>query len=158
MTIKEKSKHLYWRAGFGMSPEEWKNTEDLTLEQAIDELFNHTKPTISIKAEFTALPEKQLKDLSKAEKQALRNNERKLIIKQNAEWVQRMSNPFESALLEKMSLFWHCHFACITKNSRLANAQLNTIRKHALGNFGDLLQAMAKDVSMIRFLNNQQNR
>jgi uncharacterized protein (DUF1800 family) len=158
MTTKEKIKHLYWRAGFGMSPSAWEKAENLTLDQAINELFNKAKSINTVDAKFTELPEKQLKDLSKEEKQALRKNERKLVFRQNADWIQRMSNPSESALLEKMSLFWHGHFACITKGSRIANAQLNTIRKHALGNFGDLVHTMAKDVSMIRFLNNQQNR
>lgn len=158
MTTKEKIKHLYWRAGFGMSPQEWEKAENLTLDQAIKELFNQVKSINTLDAKFTEFPEKQLKDLSREEKQALRKNERKLVFRQNADWIQRMSSPSESALLEKMCLFWHGHFACITKGSRIANAQLNTIRKHALGNFGDLVHEMAKDVSMIRFLNNQQNR
>ena len=158
MTTREKIKHLYWRAGFGMSPHEWENSKNKSLNQAIDELFEQASNKNKIKAQFTNLSAGQLKNLSKEEKQAFRKNERKLVFKQNAEWIQRMSDLHESALLEKMCLFWHGHFACITKGSRIANAQLNTIRKHALGNFGDLVQAMAKDVSMIRFLNNQQNR
>ena len=37
----------------------------------------------------------------------------------------------------------------------LTDAQTKTIRQHALGNFRDLVLAIAKDPSMIRFLNNQ---
>jgi uncharacterized protein (DUF1800 family) len=69
-----------------------------------------------------------------------------------------MGNPEESALLEKMTLFWHGHFACTTKVPGWASKQLNTIRQHALGDFRELVLAMAKDGSMIRFLNNQQNK
>jgi uncharacterized protein (DUF1800 family) len=158
MTPKEKIKHLYWRAGFGMSPQEWLATESLTLNQAIKQLFDKAKPTKNLKAEFTNLPEKQFKKLSREEKNEIRKKERRFIFKQNTDWIQRMADSSESALLEKMCLFWHGHFACISKGSRIANAQLNTIRKHALGNFGELVHAMSKDVSMIRFLNNQQNR
>lgn len=158
MTTSEKIKHLYWRAGFGMSPKEWEKSKSLTLDQALNQLFDHAKSNKSIKASFTNFSEKELKNLSKEQKQALRKNERKLVFKQGAEWIKRMANPSESALLEKMSLFWHGHFACTTKGAKIANAQMNTIRKHALGNFRDLVHAISKDVSMIRFLNNQQNK
>jgi uncharacterized protein (DUF1800 family) len=40
----------------------------------------------------------------------------------------------------------------------LARNQNNTIRQHALGNFRDLVVAISKDIAMIRFLNNQQNK
>ncbi len=158
MTTKEKIKHLYWRAGFGFSPKEWAGVENMDLDQAIKELFEKAKSKKELDAAFTTLSENQLKNLNKEEKKEIRKKEKKLVFKQNSDWIQRMANPSESALLEKMCLFWHGHFACITKGSGIANAQLNTIRKHALGNFGDLVHAMAKDVSMIRFLNNQQNR
>jgi uncharacterized protein (DUF1800 family) len=69
-----------------------------------------------------------------------------------------MSNPNHSALLEKMTLFWHGHFACTIKVGMLAAQQLNSIQQHALGNFRDLVLAIARDPSMIRFLNNQQNK
>ncbi len=158
MTAIEKIKHLYWRAGFGMSPKEWKNASNLSLEQAVNDLFDRAKSIQKIKAHVFEFPSDRPKNLSKEEKKAIRKNERKLVLKQNADWVRRMADPSESALLEKMCLFWHGHFACTTKGSKIANDQLNTIRKHALGTFGDLVHAMAKDVSMIRFLNNQQNR
>ena len=43
MESKEKIKHLYWRAGFGLSPEEWKNNKDLSINQAVAQLFNKAK-------------------------------------------------------------------------------------------------------------------
>jgi uncharacterized protein (DUF1800 family) len=76
----------------------------------------------------------------------------------NAEWLSRMANPQESALLERMCLFWHGHFACDIKSGGLAASYLNTIRKHALGRFGDLAKGIAREPAMIRYLNNQQNR
>ena len=158
MEAKEKIKHLFWRAGFGMSPEEWKSNQNLSINEAVEQLFTAAKAANNINQEFTRLRVEDIKMLSAKEKKELRKKERRLVFKQNADWVKRMANPGESALLEKMCLFWHGHFACITKGSKLAYHQLNTIRKHALGSFRDLVHAMAKDVSMIRFLNNQQNR
>ncbi len=88
----------------------------------------------------------------------LRKDGKRLVFKQNTQWINRMTDNSQSALLERMTLFWHGHFACITKMPHLAARQMNTIRAYALGSFKDLVLAMAKDVSMIRFLNNQQNR
>lgn len=148
--------HLYWRAGFGLSPEEQKTKYSWTRQKAIDNLFTRAKKA-------KQLPEKASPDytetmMSSASAQEKRKTEQKLVININHEWVKRMANPKESALLERMTFFWHDHFACETKFSKLAILQLNTLRKHALGNFGDLVLAIARDPSMIRYLNNQQNR
>jgi len=61
-------------------------------------------------------------------------------------------------LREKMSLFWHGHFATRTINILYQQQLLDIIRSNALGNFGDLLIAVSKSASMINFLNNNQNR
>jgi uncharacterized protein (DUF1800 family) len=57
-----------------------------------------------------------------------------------------------------MTLFWHGHFACKSKIGLFCQNQNNTLRKHALGKFGDLLMEISKDAGMLQFLNNQQNR
>ncbi len=57
-----------------------------------------------------------------------------------------------------MSLFWHGHFAAKTVNILFDQELLNIIRENALGNFRDLLLNVSKSASMIRFLNNNQNR
>jgi PAS domain-containing protein len=57
-----------------------------------------------------------------------------------------------------MTFFWHGHFACKPDFGKLSMQYLNTLRKHALGKFGDMLLAIAQDPAMIRYLNNQQNR
>ncbi len=158
LSSQDKIKHLYWRSGFGLSPEEWKKAQDLTLQSHIKHIFNTAAKAGNIKSEIQERSEAEFKKLSKEERKALLKKEKQLVIKQNAEWVVRMSDKSESAFLEKMSLFWHGHFACITKRSKHANQQLNTIRTHALGNFRTFVHAIAKDVSMIRFLNNQQNK
>jgi uncharacterized protein (DUF1800 family) len=57
-----------------------------------------------------------------------------------------------------MTLFWHDHFACRILAPYLAQQHNNTLRKHALGKFDDLLMAVSKDPAMLQFLNNQQNK
>jgi uncharacterized protein (DUF1800 family) len=160
MTESQKIKHLFSRAGFGFTPEEWERRRSVSVEQAVDHLFQkaaQAEPIYSYNS-MADLNEKKAKNRSQAQKKKRREKEKGLMIKQNAKWVARMTDPAESALLERMSLFWHDHFACITKFGHLAATQLNTIRTHALGKFEDLVLAIAHDVSMIRFLNNQQNK
>jgi uncharacterized protein (DUF1800 family) len=64
----------------------------------------------------------------------------------------------EAQLREKMSLFWHGHFACRVINIYFQQQLLDTIRKNALGNFADLLRDISKSPAMLSFLNNQQNK
>lgn len=158
LTSSDKIKHLYWRAGFGLSLEELKNIKGQSLDSTVHSLFKKAKEVKKVSSEYQNKSQLEFKKLSDEERKEVLKKEKQLILRQNADWVARMANPKESALLEKMSLFWHGHFACTSKSSKLAYQQLNTIRKHALGNFRSFVHAMARDVSMIRFLNNQQNR
>ncbi len=159
MTTPDKIKHLYWRAGFGQTLQEWKASENKTLAQCINHLFVEAKSTTQLPGEeLYTLNLAKKKNLTPNQRKQLRKKSRQLIAKQNSDWIIRMGNPKESPFLEKMSLFWHGHFACTSKTPRPAFQQLITIRKYALGNFKDLVLAMAKDPSMIRFLNNQQNK
>ena len=160
MKSSEKINHLYWRAGFGLSPGEWQQKKDWSIKRAVDHLFKEAaqiKP-VSSRSEFLQSVDKKTGKLSKEQRKKMMKKSRNLIVKQNALWVARMADDKHSALLERMSLFWHGHFACVTKNSNLVYKQLETIRTHALGNFRAFVHAMCKDVSMIRFLNNQQNK
>ncbi|NUM42001.1 MAG: DUF1800 domain-containing protein, partial [Leptospiraceae bacterium] len=151
-------KHLFWRAGFGLSAEEWTERRNWSISQAVNHLFEAAKKAKPPVAQSGAnTPE----DTGQPGKEALLEKikeERKLVALQGSDWLQRMADPAQSALLERVALFWHGHFACQTRFSLLATAQLNTLRTHALGSFRELTVAMARDVSMIRFLNNQQNR
>lgn len=153
----ENINHLYWRAGFGLGLQEWQDKKHWSIPRAVDHLFaqakQHSLQTLSQDASAGIRP-----NMSDEQKAETRKKERRLVVLQSVDWIKRMASPDESPLLEKMSLFWHGHFACQSKTSVLANNQLNTIRQHALGNFKDLVLAIARDPSMIRFLNNQQNK
>lgn len=157
MTDHAKIHHLYRRAGFGLSPQEWLKLREMTFKDALEDLFARTQvPAKVLQAGQT--PDYTRKNISPKERMELQKQERKDVSLINVRWLKRMASPKEDALLEKMCLFWHGHFACETKFSLLATQQLNTLRKYALGNFRDLLLAIARDPSMIRYLNNQQNR
>ena len=152
--------HLYWRAGFGLSITDWKKKEDLSIQECVKELFDEASKASQSAAKVK--PEvghrRRGKNLSKAKKKKLRKQQEESLKLQNLHWLEHMANAKSSPLLEKMSLFWHGHFACIFKYGNQAVNQINTIRTHALGNFKALLLAIAKDPAMIKFLNNQQNK
>lgn len=153
----ENINHLYWRAGFGLSMPEWEEKRNWSTQQAVQQLFEvaQQKGPITPQAEALTALDPNMPEASKAERL---KKERRLVVLQSSDWINRMASTEESPFLERMCLFWHGHFACQTKIAALATNQLNTIRQHALGHFRDLLLAMAKDPSMIRFLNNQQNK
>jgi uncharacterized protein (DUF1800 family) len=72
-------------------------------------------------------------------------------------WMDRMANS-PAQLREKMTLFWHGHFACRVRQPGPALSLHNTTRQHALGKFPALLLAVSQEPAMLQFLNNQQNR
>jgi uncharacterized protein (DUF1800 family) len=65
-------------------------------------------------------------------------------------WLDRMVRSMRP-LVEKMTLFWHDHFAC-KDQTPLMLAQNRQIRQLALGDFRSLLRAITVDPAMQRFL------
>lgn len=156
--MNDKIKHLYWRAGFGLSPQEWQQKQNWTVKQAVDDLFAKAKNVTDIPIPALPIDSETRKTMDKQDLKEIIKEQRQQVGQLNVAWLERMANPAESALLERMSFFWHGHFATQMKAGKPAALQLNAIRANALGNFRDLTLAIAKDPAMIRFLNNQQNR
>ena len=148
-------KHLHARAGFGMRFEDLKGSEKLTIRQAVKGLFGapdaaalsvvHGNPDYMAVIKGDQLARKMFQ-------QQQRQGEKDL----NIAWVTQM-NTTNAALQEKMTLFWHNHFAC-RSNSAMFAQQLNNIqRENALGSFKTMLFKIAQAPAMLQFLNNQQN-
>ncbi|HEY5306955.1 MAG TPA: DUF1800 domain-containing protein, partial [Casimicrobiaceae bacterium] len=100
------------------------------------------------------------RDASDAERKAFLQQQVRYGLALRAWWVQEMlATP--SPLTERMTLFWHNHFVSSQQKVRVARlmyAQNVTLRAHALGNFGTLLHAAAKDPAMLVYLDSVQNR
>ncbi len=65
-----------------------------------------------------------------------------------------------SSVHEKMTLFWHNHFAVEAvdvNDARYMYRYYNLLRKYALGNFKELVLEVTKDPAMLRYLNGYQN-
>ena len=75
-------------------------------------------------------------------------------------WLQRMRHG-PAPLLEKMTLFWHGHFATSAQKVRDMYwmwLQNDTLRRNALGNFATLLKKISRDPAMMIYLDLQQSR
>ena len=90
-------------------------------------------------------------------KKCFSKNYREGVRNLNLAWMNEMVNS-DAQLREKMSFFWHGHFACRNLNVFYQQGLLDVIRNNALGNFRDLLTEVSKTAAMLNFLNNQQNR
>lgn len=148
-------RHLFWRAGFGWKAQEMNKYS--TVEKAVEDLFKTSRHIEKMELELDPPP--SLQDLSGMEKQDIQKmvgEKRREVLEVNYAWLLRMASS-EAQLREKMTLFWHDHFACQFKTARPAQLYFNTIHQHALENFGDLLLAVSKEPGMLLFLNNQQN-
>ena len=136
--------HLYRRAGFGISPKDYKELTDKNLDQCIEALFQYDN-----KNYLDYFPKKGAQELMNGN-----IGDRNTIIK---ELIYEMAFNKKDALINRMVLFWHGHFACkIPYNHRIIQ-YINVLRKHGLGSFKNLLVEVSKTSAMMHFLNNQHN-
>jgi len=161
-----KNQHLLCRAAFGPMAENVNELADVSQKELykILEKTSAKKPDeLSVSTNSFAGLMKGLQDLGQMQK--LSQEQKKQLRKQSVEdlknlnltWLNEMIKS-EAQLREKMSLFWHGHFATRVINIYFQQQLLNVIRQNALGNFGDLLRQVSKSPAMLSFLNNQQNR
>ena len=155
MTEQEKVIHLYRRAGFGYNI---RDSYHSTLKQGISELFS-----ASLEHSALFLPGEErittakLMEMDKEMRQEVIRDLAAQVKKLNLEWIKLMGRT-PGQLREKMALFWHGHFAVRVRGYTQVESYINTVRRYALGNFGDLLMAISKEPAMLRFLNNIQNK
>jgi len=161
--------HLLVRAGFGGKPQEIEKLHSLGLARAVDSLVKvvpdqYPNPVwinpleqeeVRLRIEAAILPE---------EKQAIRQ-----VVNQQFQrdmrdlihwWIVRMVNS-PVPLVEKMTLFWHGHFATSGEKVKPAYKmwlQNETLRQNALGNFGQLAKAVSRDPAMMVWLDTIQSR
>ncbi len=151
--------HLYWRTGFGLSLSKSKQLAHKDKTEIIDHIFQQSRkyaPLIVI--EEDEIPSKKnLRNAMRMQLKSVKDFFKLKGVELNNKWFERMAYS-NSSLREKMTLFWHDHFACSELNPYLIQVQNNNLRKHALGNFRDMVHAMAKDAAMLKFLNNKQNK
>jgi uncharacterized protein (DUF1800 family) len=167
VTDQLKNQHLLWRAGFGPTAEDPDGLTTGTQKSLIRDLWKFSSGTVrpievaddSLKALFMGAGDQGMRrrDMSADEKKQIRKQSQQDIKALNLAWLNEMVVS-DAQLREKMSLFWHGHFASRTFNVFDQQLLLDIIRRNALGNFGDLLREVSKSAAMINFLNNNQNK
>ncbi len=138
--------HLLRRTGFGARPSEWTAYSKLGLVGTTHQLLHPE----TVADPFPAL-------LSEVQGDYVDFDSLDSIKKW---WLYRMSHT-PRPLEEKMTLFWHGHFA--TANYKVDHPrwmwqQNETLRTHALGSFRTLLQAVSRDPAMLVWLDGGENR
>lgn len=144
--------HLLLRAGFGPTAEEINGI--FSKEKAIKQIFRESR-SIDLLNELPDPLKGRRASNVKLAVLLLRSKEKTK--KLNLAWLNKIETS-EAQLREKMTFFWHGHFATRSPFAFLAQIQNNTLRKFALGNFREILLEISKDPAMILFLNNQENK
>ncbi|MCW5942354.1 MAG: DUF1800 domain-containing protein [Fimbriimonadaceae bacterium] len=144
-TDREKTAHLLRRFGLGASEAELAYYAEGGLERAVDRLLDYDKVDEGFAVDIRRLGNQQQRFPNMPFVQAW--------------WMLRMLAT-RRPLQEKMTLFWHDHFATSAAkvNSPPANYNQNELlRKHATGNFREFVLAISRDPAMIFWLDNQYN-
>src|SRR5687768_12986359 len=120
-------KHVFNRAAFGVFPEDSgsKKSDDYAT---ILEISGQQKPLSIGHADYIKNDMGPAKDKADpAVKKEMKEELRRTQIRLNTTWINQMTDP-TVVLREKMTFFWHDHFACNTKNPVLGLRLNNTIR------------------------------
>jgi uncharacterized protein (DUF1800 family) len=168
ITNQLKNQHLMWRAGFGSLAEDMDQLPTASQKDMIRAIFNASSKEpeyIDVASNYIKgltmgideIVKLQKKDFSQDQKKQMRKQSEEDIKNLNLAWLNVMVNS-DAQLREKMSLFWHGHFASRNLNIFYQQLLLDTVRKNALGSFADLLREVSKSAAMINFLNNNQNK
>ena len=169
---------LLARSGFGGTPQTTRLLASRGLNDAINSIIDYTPwepPTADlfdkdIKRPWTPQEREELAQARKngnedtveryrRVRQAYQRADRKQLVDIREWWFKRIlatPNPFE----EKMTLFWHGHFATgfrTIEDSWHMFAQNQMFRSQATGNFAELCTKIIHDPAMLKYLDSDQN-
>jgi uncharacterized protein (DUF1800 family) len=158
------ARHLLARTGFGPTDAEVRAYVGLTRDAAVDRLLRETQTVATSTPPASATDTSPLRpprgDATEAERKAFVRAQVQEGLALRAWWLREMTVT-RSPLTERMTLFWHNHFVSAqpkVRTTRLMYWQNATLRANALGDFGVLLHAIAKDPAMLVYLDGVRNR
>ncbi|MBX3360509.1 MAG: DUF1800 domain-containing protein [Phycisphaeraceae bacterium] len=177
----EHARHLLWRSGFGGTPEQiqtlaaWGptrsvdyllNVGDIPFDGVVTDLFKNDimrSPTAEERAAARVAARSQDEE-SLARFRVMRQQAERadrLQIREVQEWWLSRMIQTPRPLEEKMTLFWHGHFATsyrTIENSYHMFRQNQLFRANALGNYGKLMYEIIRDPAMLAYLDNNDSR
>jgi len=148
-----KAAHLAARTGFGARPDEVERLFALGSDAAVDTCvdFPESEPELEQRMRELGSPLYEYPPHGESGEPQVGDA--------RAWWINRMCAT-RHPLREKLTLFWHHHFAC-QENDALPLALLleqnRLFRRLAGGDFGELLRAVARDPAMLTFLDGRIN-
>lgn len=158
------ARHLLNRTGFAATRAEIATFAELNRAAAADALLSRANARAALPppawVDDAPPPPARLQAMTQEQRMAeLRKNvERAFELR---EWWFREMLTTRSPLTEKMTLFWHNHFATSQQKVRftpLMYRQNVMLRKNALGNFGTMLREIARDPAMLIYLDGANSR
>jgi uncharacterized protein (DUF1800 family) len=158
------ARHLLGRSGFAPTPAEVEAITGQPAERVVTrlvaaaQLARPGQPPPTFVSAPPPLPANLLK--TRDEQAAVREQQFREGLELKTWWMHEMViSP--TPLAERMTLFWHNHFATSQQKvvrSQAMWAQHQTLRAHALGDFRTLLHAMARDPAMLVYLDGANSR
>ena len=175
--------HLLNRAGFGGSPDEIKTFHALGRVKAVDSLLSTTPESFplpewanekqamadarsrfelrrELKKSARGLSAEQAENMRREEFKKLQQETRQRALEGQSWWFRRMLAS-ESPLREKMTLFWHDHFATSVQKVKQPVLMLNQnelFRQNAFGSFKELTQSILMDPAMLLYLDTESSK
>ncbi|PYL00372.1 MAG: hypothetical protein DME19_05295 [Verrucomicrobia bacterium] len=177
--------HLLNRAGFGGTPAEVERLLEMGPDRAVSSFVDYDKipdttpdpewarPDPDRMEKFLALrrmnqelkqasgdKQKELEEKRREMQREQRQTQQQHLLELRGWWLERMAKG-PRPLQEKLTLFWHGHFATSVqkvKDAYFMWLQNQTLRRHAMGNWLQLLTAVAKDPAMLIWLDQAESR
>ncbi|MGP1346592.1 MAG: DUF1800 domain-containing protein [Phycisphaerales bacterium] len=178
----QQARHLLWRAGFGGTPEQIRTLAEWGPQRAVDHLLDFSDRTdyagpasdtwdADIMRPLTDREREQVQRAQRAQdedtlarfremRQQAQRNDRRQIAEMQRWWLTRMIET-PRPLEEKLTLFWHGHFATsyrTIESSYHQYLQNQLFRSQAAGSFESLLRGIIRDPAMLKYLDNDRNR
>jgi uncharacterized protein (DUF1800 family) len=158
------ARHLLVRTGFGATAAEIAAYAPLSREQAVDRLLAGVVPDpVTPVPDFlreTSLPPRPGASATPESRLAFVRGQARDTAALRAWWIGEMLAT-TSPLTERLTLFWHDHFASSQQKVRYAQlmyVQNRTFRRLAAGSFRTLLHAAAREPAMLVYLDGVRNR
>jgi len=173
--------HLLQRAGFGGTPEQVLTLTEMGLDGAVDHLVDWTtvpdpiddpgfksdimRPATTQERNQIRMArrngDESVREKARMLRQQRQREDRRQMATARSWWLQRMIET-SRPLQEKLTLFWHGHFATgyrAVEDSWHLLMQNQMFRENAVGDFKNtLVHGIIRDPAMIKYLNNNQNR
>jgi uncharacterized protein (DUF1800 family) len=160
------ARHLLNRTGFDATDAEIRSYVGMTREGAAKKLLAATRTQAATPPpSWTATPgplryPRGGDQATEADRKVFQQEQIREGLELRGWWIEEMITT-PSPLTEHMTLFWHNHFVSSQQKVRFAELMYRQnvlLRANALGNFGVMLHAIARDPAMVIYLDSAQNR